>query len=57
MLNIKKTKEMIIDFRVTKNPMRQLEINDDSVETVGSYKYLVFTIDTKLNWRTHVDVL
>ena len=57
MLNVKKTKEMIIDFRVTKNPMRQLEINDESVETVGSYKYLGFTDDTKLNWRTHVDVL
>ena len=50
-----KTKEMIIDFRITKNPMRQLEINDESVETVGSYKYLGFTIDNKLNW--HVDVL
>ena len=26
MLNVKKTKEMIIDFRITKNPMRLLEI-------------------------------
>ena len=57
MLNVKKTKEMIIDFRLTKNPMRQLEINDESVETVGSYKYLGFTIDNKLNWHAHVDVL
>ena len=54
MLNVKKTKEMIIDFRLTKNPMRQLEINDESVETVGSYKYLGFTIDNKLNWYAHV---
>ena len=36
MLNVKKTKEMIIDFRITKNSMRQLEINDESVETDGS---------------------
>ena len=57
MLNVKKTKEMIIDFRIRKNPMRQLEINDESVETVGSYKYLGFTIDNKLNWHAHVDVL
>ena len=57
MLNVKKTKEMIIDFRITKKPMRQLEINDESVETVGSYKYLGFTIDNKLNWHAHVDVL
>ena len=53
MLNVKKTREMIIDFRVTKNPMRQLEINDEAVETVVSYKYLGFTID----WHAHVDVL
>ena len=57
MLNVKKTKEMTIDFRITKNPMRQLEINDESVETVGSYKYLGLTIDNKLNWHAHVDVL
>ena len=38
---------MIIDFRITKNPMRQLEINGESVDTVGSYKYLGFTIDNK----------
>ena len=56
MLNVKKTKAMIIDFRITKNPMRQLEINDESVETVGSYKYLGFTIDNKLNCHGHVDV-
>ena len=37
--------------------MRQLEINDESVETVGSYKYLGFTIDNELNWHAHVDVL
>ena len=35
MLDVKKTKQMIIDFRLTKNPMRQLEINDESVEIVG----------------------
>ena len=57
MFNVKKTKEMIIVFRITKNPMRQLEINDESVETVGFYKYLGFTIDNKLNWHAHVDVL
>ena len=57
MLNVKKTKEMIIDFRIKKNPMRQLEINDGSVKTVGSYKYFGFTIDNILNWQPHVDVL
>ena len=57
MLNVNKTKEMIFDFRITKNPMRQLEINDESVETVGPDKYLGFTIDNKLNWHANVDVL
>ena len=47
MLNVKKTKEIIIDFRLTKNPMRQLEIKNEAVETVGSYKYLGFTSDNK----------
>ena len=45
-LNVKKTKEMIIDFRITKNPLRPLEIIDDSVETVGSNN-LGLTIDNK----------
>ena len=57
LLNVKKIKEMIIDFRITKNPMRQLEIYDESVETVGAYKYLGFTNDNKLNWHAHVDAL
>ncbi|GFS01739.1 fibrinogen-related protein 3-2 [Elysia marginata] len=37
--------------------MRQLEINDESFETVVSYMYLGFTIDNKLNWHAHVDIL
>ena len=48
---------MIFNFRITKNPMRQLEINDESVETVGPDKYLGFTIDNELNCHGHVDVL
>ena len=33
---VKKTKEMIIDQRITKNPMRLFEINDEAIETDGS---------------------
>ena len=57
MLKVEKTKEMIIDFRMTKNPVRELEINDESAETFGSYRYFGFKIDNKLNWHAHVDVL
>ncbi|GFR60862.1 hypothetical protein ElyMa_001834100 [Elysia marginata] len=32
MLNVKKTKEAIIDFGITKKPMHQLEINNGSLK-------------------------
>ena len=51
-LNIKKTKELIIDFRKSHNTTRiqPLIINNQQIETVSHYKYLGTTIDNKLNW-------
>ena len=40
LLNVKKTKEMIIDFRRNKNPLTLVLINNEEVERVESYKYL-----------------
>ena len=54
-LNVKKTKEMIIDFRtkhkVTPEPVL---IGDCVVERVSEYKYLGVVMDEKLNWNEHV---
>ena len=53
LLNIKKTKELIIDFRIMKDPLKQLTIKDEPVEIVSTYKYLGVTVDDQLNWQAH----
>ena len=53
LLNVKKTKEMIIDFRRNQNPPTPFLINNE-VERVESYKYLGVTLDIALNWNPHI---
>ena len=53
LLNVKKTKELIIDFRVKKDPLLPVKIKDQCVEIVNSYKYLGVIIDDKLDWDAH----
>ena len=48
-LNVKKTKEMIVDFRVKKQPLNPVMIDGKPVDIVHSYKYLGTIIDDKLN--------
>lgn len=48
-LNVRKTKEMIVDFRKNKQNLENLYIKEDVVETVNQYKYLGVTVDGKLN--------
>ena len=57
LLNGKKTKEMIIDFRRNKNPLTPVLINNEEVERVESYKYLGVTSDNALNWNRHIMTL
>ena len=55
-LNVKKTKEMVIDFR-TKNRQvpDQLVINNEPIERVTEYKYLGMIIDDQLKGNVNTD--
>ena len=57
LLNVSKTKELIIDFRQDIPPHPPVLINNECVELVQSYKYLGFIIDDKLNWHEHISTL
>jgi len=54
-LNVKKTKELIFDFRQTNNSHEIIKIANENVEQVLEYKYLGVVFDNKLNWRSHAD--
>ena len=54
---MKKTKEIIIDFRRNKNPLTPGLINNEEVERAESYKYLGATLDNALNWNPHIMTL
>jgi hypothetical protein len=47
-LNLKKCKEMVIDFRKNKSVIPPLEVNGHVFETVKSYKLLGMWIDDNL---------
>ena len=53
-LNVKKTMEMVFDFRKVRNAHDALSINDESVRFVESYKYLGVYIDDRLNFAENV---
>jgi hypothetical protein len=54
-LNVKKTKEMIFDFRkCTQNMHEKLSISGTDVEQVCSFKYLGVNITNNLNWNEHI---
>ena len=48
-LNVKKTKEMVFDFRKNRSVVSELVIKSESVERVHDYKYLGIVIDDKLS--------
>ena len=50
-LNVKKTKEMLIDFRKAPTIMPELFIGGVKVETVTEHKYLGTVLDNKLNFN------
>ena len=53
-LNVKKTKEMIIDFHENKPILGPIKINNSAVDIVKTYKYLGSIID-KLNSNENIE--
>ena len=54
-LNVTKTKEMVIDFRKqTKAPNLNV-IKENDVERVETFKYLGIVLDYKLTWKQKTD--
>ena len=53
--NVKKTKEMIIDFCDKKPILKPIKINNTVVDIVKSYKYLGSIIDDKLNGNENTE--
>ena len=56
LLNVAKTKELVIDFRKKKNvPIKPVQMKGVDIEIVDAYKYLGVIIDNKLTWAQHID--
>jgi hypothetical protein len=56
-LNVKKTQELIIDYRRKVSIHAPVTINDNEVQQTKNYKYLGLVIDDQLNWHSHFDHL
>ena len=56
-LNVKKTKELIINFRNNQSVLYPICVNGDDVEIVNEYKYLGTIIDSRLNWNVNTDAV
>ena len=53
-LNVTKTKELIIDFRTNPAQIDPVTIDNDAVEIIDNFKYLGLTLDSKLDFKAHV---
>lgn len=54
-LNVKKTKEIAIDFRTRHKDLSDPVVNKDCmVERVSDYKYLWSVMDDRLNWSEYI---
>jgi hypothetical protein len=57
LLNVRKTKEVIFDFRTKKSPHTPININEEKVDIVKNYKYLGVIIDEKLTWEDNTNLV
>ena len=56
-LNLKKCKEMIIDFRRNKTIIPLIVIDGQKLETVTAYKLLGLWVDDDLKWKSNAEYL
>ena len=52
-LNVKKTKEIIVDFRRNKHPITPIHINNEIVEQIFNFKFLGTTVTSDLTWSVN----
>uniref|UniRef100_A0A3P9AUA1 Reverse transcriptase domain-containing protein n=1 Tax=Maylandia zebra TaxID=106582 RepID=A0A3P9AUA1_9CICH len=57
LLNTKKTKELIIDYRRHKTEIQPLIISDDCVERVADFRFLGVSIEGNLSWSVNTSEL
>ena len=57
MLNVSKTKELILDYRLNKHDPNPVIIDGSEVQRTDHYKYLGVIMDNKLCWKQHVDYI
>ena len=53
-LNVSKTKELIIDFKRNKSPIEPLFINDKEVEIIDVFKFLGTFVTNDISWHVRV---
>ncbi|TWW67331.1 hypothetical protein D4764_02G0003720 [Takifugu flavidus] len=56
-LNVTKTKEMVVDFSKSKSPPSPVCISGKEVEIVPSYRFLGVQLDNKLEWSTNTNAV
>ncbi|XP_041841970.1 uncharacterized protein LOC121640325 [Melanotaenia boesemani] len=54
LLNVSKTKELIVDFRKQQRSLHPLLISGSEVERVDTFRYLGVTISQDLTWTQHI---
>ena len=54
-LNVSKTKEIYIDFRKNQRCPKPVSIKGETVERIGTYKYLGVVFDRRLNWKENIN--
>jgi hypothetical protein len=56
-LNVKKCKEMILDFRKNKTTIPPINIDDQPIARVKSYKLLGMWLDDDMKWATNTEFI